>query len=99
MKQVHGDKVLGHSAMFKWDQHFVLGKESLENDAHTDQSQTVLTQANIEEVATFVHASHSQSIDATTIDISHSSCHKILSDDLNMSYVSQHIIPCILTQN
>jgi hypothetical protein len=31
--------------------------------------------------------------------ISHGSCHKILSDDLNMSPVTQHNVPCVLMQD
>jgi hypothetical protein len=31
--------------------------------------------------------------------ISHGTCHKILSDDLNMSCVTQHSVPRVLTQD
>jgi hypothetical protein len=36
---------------------------------------------------------------AAAAGISHGTCHKILSDDVNMSCVTQHSVPCILTQN
>jgi hypothetical protein len=36
---------------------------------------------------------------AAVSGISHGTCHKILSDDLNMSRVAQHIVPCVLTQD
>jgi hypothetical protein len=31
--------------------------------------------------------------------ISHGTCHKILSDDLNVSHVTQHSVPCVLMQD
>jgi hypothetical protein len=36
---------------------------------------------------------------AAATGISHGICHKILSDDLNMSRVTQHIVPHVLTQD
>jgi hypothetical protein len=36
---------------------------------------------------------------AATARISHGTCHKILSDDLNLSRVTEHSVPHILTQD
>jgi hypothetical protein len=36
---------------------------------------------------------------AAAAGINHGTCHKILSGDLNMSHVTQHSIPRILTQD
>jgi hypothetical protein len=36
---------------------------------------------------------------AAAAGISHGTCHKILSDDLNMSRVTRHSVPCVLTQD
>jgi hypothetical protein len=38
-------------------------------------------------------------ITAAAAGISHGTCHEILSDDLNMSHVTQHSVPCVLTQD
>jgi hypothetical protein len=62
----------------------------------------VRTELNIQEVATLVRANRSQTVDeiaAAAAGISHGACHKILSDDLNMSRGTQHSVPHVLTQD
>jgi hypothetical protein len=76
----------------------------LEDDEHTGRPRTVRTELKIQEVATFVHANHSQAVDeiataTAAAGISHGTCHKILSDDLNMSRTTQHSIPRVITQD
>jgi hypothetical protein len=44
-----------------------------------------------------VCANHSKT--AAAAGISHGTCHKILSDNLNMSRVTQHSVPRVLTQD
>jgi hypothetical protein len=60
------------------------------------------TELKIQNVATLVRTKRSQTAHevaaAAAARISHSTCHKILSDDLNMSRVTQHSTPRILTQ-
>jgi hypothetical protein len=77
------------------------GGGSLEDDEHTGKSRSVRTELKIQEVATLVRANRSQTVDKITVaevGISHRTCHKILSDDLNVSPVTQHSVPCVLTQ-
>jgi hypothetical protein len=46
-----------------------------------------------------VHANHSQMVDeVAAAGISRGTCHRILSDALNKSYVTQNSVQCILTQ-
>jgi hypothetical protein len=48
-----------------------------------------------------VRANRSQTVDKITAAatwISHDTCHKIASDDMNMSRVTQHSVPRVLTQ-
>jgi hypothetical protein len=75
----------------------------LEDDEHTSQPRTVRTELEIQEVATLVCANRSITVDeiaaAVAAGISHGTCYKILSDDLNMSCVTQHSIPRVLTQD
>jgi hypothetical protein len=86
--------------VFKWYKHFAQGRDSLEDDEHTDKPRTVRTELKIQEVITLMHAKSSQTVDEiTAAEISHGTCHRILSDDLNMSHVTQHSVPRILTQN
>jgi hypothetical protein len=54
---------------------------------HTVWPRTVRTELEIQEVATSVHANRSQMVDEVTaiaMGIGHGTCHKILSDNLNM---------------
>jgi hypothetical protein len=73
----------------------------LEDDEHIGRPITVRTELKIQEVATLVSAKRSQTVDeiAAATGISHGTCHKILSNDLNMSLVTQHIVPRVLTQD
>jgi hypothetical protein len=86
MKQAYIEDALGHSAEFKWHKHFVQGREDLEDDELSElisRSKTVTT-------VTLVYANRSQMVDeiVTAAGINHDTCHKILSDDLNMSSVT-----------
>jgi histone-lysine N-methyltransferase SETMAR len=100
IKQAYGEEALGYNAVFKWHRHFAQGRDSLE-DEHTSWPRMVRTELKIREVATLVHANHSQMVGeiAAAAGINHSACHKTLSDDQNMSHITQHSVPCILTQD
>ena len=80
---------------------FSQGKDSLEDNVQTGQPQTVQIKCKIEEDAMLMHANCSQSVDnlAAAVGVSHGTCYKILTDDLNMSCVVQHSVPRILTQD
>jgi hypothetical protein len=101
IKQVYSEKALGCSAVLKWHKRFAQGRDSLEDNKHTSQPRTVRTELKIQDVAMLVRANQSQMVDenAAVAGISHGTCHKILSDDLNMSRVTQHSIPHILMQD
>lgn len=95
MKQVYGEEALGRSAIFKW--HHVLPRGET---VWRMMSVAVRNECKIKEVATLVRANRSQSVDITaTVGISHGMCHKILTDDLNMSRVSEHYVPHVLMQD
>jgi hypothetical protein len=103
IKHAYGEEALGRSAVFKWHKRFACGRDSLEDDEHTSQTRTVRTVLKIQKVVTLVHANCSQTVDeiaaSTAAGISHGTCHKILSDDLNMSRVTQHSVLRVLTQD
>jgi hypothetical protein len=87
--------------VFKWHKPFAQGRDNFEDDEHTGRPRMFRTEFKIQEVATLVHANRSQTVDeiAATARISHGTCHKILYDDLNMSNVTQHSVPCVLAQD
>jgi predicted ArsR family transcriptional regulator len=97
IKQAYGEEALGRIAVFKWDKRFAQGRDSLED---TGQPRTVRTELKIQEIATLLCANCSQTVDeiAAAAGISHGTCHKILSDDLNMSRVTQHSVSPVITQ-
>lgn len=100
IQQVYGEEAMGRSAAFKWHKRFAEGRDSLDDDAHTGRPRTARTEGKILEVQRVVRDNRSQSIDdiAAATGISHGSCHAILTEDLNMSRVSQHIVPRFLTE-
>jgi hypothetical protein len=70
-------------------------------DEHTGRPRTVRTELEIQEVATLVRNNCFRMVDEITAaaGISHGTYHKILFDDLNMSHVTQHSVPRVLTQD
>jgi hypothetical protein len=71
----------------------------LEDDERTHQPRTVRTELKIQEGKTLVHGNCSQAVGEVTAAaawISHGTCHKILSDDLNMSRVTKYSVSGIL---
>jgi hypothetical protein len=88
-------------AAVSWHLHFVQGRDSLEDDEHTGRPKAVRTECKIEEVTTSVCANRSLPIDdiAAAVGISHGTCHKILTDELNMLCVSKHCVSRVLTQD
>jgi hypothetical protein len=87
IKQAYGEEALVRSAVFKWHKRFAQGRDSLENDEHTGRPRTFRTELKTHEIETLMRASRSQTVDeiAAAAGISHGTCHKILSDDLNVS--------------
>ena len=100
MQQVYGDDALSCSIVFRSHRRFLLGSDSLEDDVRTGRPQTVRTKRKIEYIEMLVRANHSQSVDdlAAAVGDNHGTCYKILTDGLNMSRVTQHSVPRILTQ-
>jgi hypothetical protein len=94
IKQAYSEEAIGCSAVFKWHKHFAQGRDTLETYEHIGRPRTVRTELKVQEVATLVCANRSQTVDeiiaAASAGISHGTCHKILSNDLNMSRVTQH---------
>jgi hypothetical protein len=97
IKQVYSKEAFGCSTVFKWHKRFAQGRDSMEDDEHTSQPRTVRTELEIQEVASLVRANHTKMVDEITAPaagISRDTCHKILSDDLNMSRVTQQCSMC-----
>jgi hypothetical protein len=86
--------------VFKWHKRFAQGRDTLEGDEHTGRPRSVKTELKMHEVATLVCANRFQTVDEiAAAGISHGTCHKILSGDLNTSHVTLHSVPHVLTQD
>jgi hypothetical protein len=80
--------------VFKLHKQLAQRKNSLEDYEHIAQPKMVRTELMIPEVVTMVPANCPQMVnEVAAAGISHGTCHKILSDDLNMSHVTQHSVP------
>jgi hypothetical protein len=100
IKLAYSKEALGRSSVFKWHK-YSAQFHSLEDDEHTDRLRMVRTELGIQE-AMLVHTNCSQMVDevtATASGISCGTCHRILSDDLNMSCVAEHSVPCSQIQD
>jgi hypothetical protein len=99
IKQACCKEALGHNSVFKWKKHFAHGRDRLEDDEHTGRSRTVRTELKIQEFVMLVRAICSQTVDeiAAAAGFSHATYHRMLSDDLHMSRVTQYSVPHILT--
>jgi hypothetical protein len=62
IKQAYSEEAFGRNAEFKWHRHFAQGQKSLEDDAY-QLAKNSQTEFKIQEVATLVHANHSQMVD------------------------------------
>jgi hypothetical protein len=72
--------------VFKWHKRFAQRRDSLEDDDHTGRPRSVRTELKIQKVKMPVRANRSQTVhEVAAAGISHGTCHKILSEDLNMS--------------
>jgi hypothetical protein len=94
-------EALGNNAVFRCHKRFAQGRDSLEDDKHTVRIM-VRTELKIQDDSMLVCANCSQMVheDAAVVaaGTSHHTCHKILSNGLNMSRVTQHSVPRVLTQ-
>jgi hypothetical protein len=100
MQQVYGEETSGCSATFKRHQCFAQGRDSLLNES-SGQPKAVGTERRVKDISTLVRANNSRLVDDITaaVWLSYGTCHIILTDDLNMSRVSEHCVPCILMQD
>jgi hypothetical protein len=91
IKQVYVREALGHIAVSVWHIRFAQGRDSLEDDMRTGQPRTVRTEIKFQVVAMLVDPNHSQMVNevvAAAAGISHGTCYKILSVDMNMSRIT-----------
>jgi hypothetical protein len=96
MKQAYSKIALGSNAV--WHKCFAQGRDSLE-DEHTNHPRMVRSEFKIQENEMLMLDSHFQVAVAAAVGMSHDTCHRILSDNLNMSCVTQHRVLHVQTQN
>jgi hypothetical protein len=100
MKQAYGEEALGRSAVA---QTLCTGERQFGRWWAYQSAKNGQNWLKIKEFAKLVRANCSQTVDkiwaAEGTGISHGTCHKILSDDVNMSRITQRSVPRDLTQD
>ncbi|XP_035232093.1 protein GVQW3-like [Stegodyphus dumicola] len=83
---------------FEWHRCFREGRESAKDYECCGRPMTSHTDENMKKVSAVVHAKRQQIICqiAESVGISETTCQQILTKDLNMHRVCQHIIPRML---
>jgi hypothetical protein len=101
VKQTYSEEALRRSVVFKRHRSFAQGRDSSEDDKRTFWPRTFRTELKIQEFSTFMRANRSHVVDKVTVTagISYDSCHEILSDDLNISDITQNSVPPVMTQD
>ncbi|XP_018607673.2 protein GVQW3-like [Scleropages formosus] len=84
LQQAHGDQALSRSVVFAWHRRFREGRESLGDDDRSGRPVSSRTEENIRAVQRIVRENQAHTIDsiAKRLNISHGSCHAILTQDL-----------------
>ncbi|KAL4659651.1 hypothetical protein GN956_G48 [Arapaima gigas] len=92
LQQAHGEQALSRSVVFAWHRRFREGRESLGDDERSGRPVTTRTEENIRAVERLVRENGAQTVDsiAAQLNISHGSCHTILTRDLRRP---QRLVP------
>lgn len=101
LKHVYGSETLSRTQAFEWHRRFREGRESAEDDERSGRPVTSRTDENIKKVSAAVRANRQQTICqiAESVGISEATCQRILTKDLNMHRVCQHIVPRMLSED
>ncbi|XP_035214798.1 protein GVQW3-like [Stegodyphus dumicola] len=98
LKHVYGSEMLSRVQAFEWHHRFRKGRECAKDDECGGHPMTSRTNENIKNVSVAVRVSRQQTICqiAESVGISEATHHRILTKDLNMHRVCQHVIPHML---
>jgi [histone H3]-lysine36 N-dimethyltransferase SETMAR len=97
---IGGQHAPSRSAVFKWAQRFQSGRTSVEDDPRVGRPSQVNQDELMERVRAAVLADPQSTVDeiAQDVGISHGSCHKILTEDLQFHKICSRWVPHTLTE-
>ena len=93
LKTAFGEQAMGRSQTFQWFSQFKAGRTSIDDDKRSGWPVSSSTPEMIERVCQIIHEDRRRTIDEVSmlVGISHGTCHKILTEDLEMRRAEQHM--------
>ena len=93
LKTAFGVDAMGRSQTFQWFSRFKVGRTLIDDDEHSGRPVSSSTPEMIETVHKIIHEDRRRTIDEVSmlVGISHGTCHKILTEDLEMRHAEQHM--------
>ena len=90
LKTTFGEKAMGRSQTFQWFSRFKAGRTSTDDDEGSGRSVSSSTPEMIERLRQIIRKERRRTIDEVSmlVGISHRTCHKILTEDLEMRRVA-----------
>jgi [histone H3]-lysine36 N-dimethyltransferase SETMAR len=97
--RVYGQDTSSRATVFRWHRRFKQRRESVNDNDRTGRPATARTDVNIKAVQDTVRKDRRQTVReiAEIVGISYGTCQAILTENLNMQRVCQHIVPKMLT--
>ena len=98
LKTALGEQAMGRSQTFQWFSRFKAGRTSSDDDERSGRPVSSSTPEMIERVRQIIREDR-RTIDEVSmlVGISHGTCHKILTEDLNMRRVASKFVPRFLS--
>ena len=95
LKTTFGEQSMGRSQTFQWFSRFKAGRTSIDDDERSGRPVSSSTPEMIERLRQIIREDRRRTIDKVSmlVGISHRTCHKILTEDLEMRRVHQNSCP------
>jgi len=95
LKTDFGEQAMGCSQTFQWSSQFKAGRTSIDDDERSGQPVSSSMPEMTERVRQIICEDHRHTTDEVSmlVEISHGTCHKILTEDLKMRCVTSKFMP------
>ena len=99
LQQAYGEDCLSRTQCHEWYQHFKLGRTSIEDDPKSGRPSTSMDDDDVEKVLAVIRQNRLPTVRevAEEVGICKSSCHLILTDELQMRRAAAKFVPRLLT--
>jgi hypothetical protein len=98
LKRAFSDNIVGQTQPYDWYKHFKSGQTSTDDDNHSGQLSTGITQQNVMKVRDVILQDHRLTIQdlCNTFGLSYGICQWISSEELNMTRIAGKFVPWLL---